>query len=289
MKTRVIFFLIPFLAGAFAGCSELKDRNPPAIRDLTVNGWSVRDGRVWALSGDSLNFSFTLTDGGLVKSWSVKENGVVLPGGSASGLSTDRLDVSVWYHFQKTSSIQISVKDDDNESASVSFSVTEDPGVKLVESVTLSAQNQVTPGNFVSLITGTVYTHQQVLQNAAGIDAVFYTGLSGLSTLASPADPDAAQIYNNPFTGLPKWSVRNATQFAVSYTNSRSFDQISRAFALSLGWYEQSEKAEPKVAGLAEGSVVSFKTPTGKLGALRVKSVTPGPGGQIVFDIKVVN
>jgi hypothetical protein len=147
----------------------------------------------------------------------------------------------------------------------------------------MGAQGSSTGSSFAS-IDGTVYSLANAKTNAAKIDWLYFYGATNLATLASPADADAALVFNDPTNGLATWAVKNNTKFKKVTTavdwNSITTDEIIVA-------QTASGVTETKINHLAVNDVLSFIAASGKKGMIRVEAISGTTDGTITISVKV--
>lgn len=147
---------------------------------------------------------------------------------------------------------------------------------------TITINNQFVGGAaFVDLDNGDLFDmtsadYPDAIDNQDKIDAVYYTYGTGINNsrvfinpfeLCGTASGTAANLCNNQYNGISKWSIKNNTQFNLTTITYSQLLQIKYNFQLD-SVYNKSVKDDPsyfnKVAGLYSGDVYRFKTNLGK-------------------------
>lgn len=147
---------------------------------------------------------------------------------------------------------------------------------------TVTINNQFVGGAaFVDLDKGELYDmtsadYPDAIDHQEKIDAVYYTYGTGINNsrvfinpfeLCGTASGTAANLCNNQYNGISKWSIKNNTQFNLTTITYSQLLQIKYNFQLD-SVYNKSVKDDPsyfnKVAGLYSGDVYRFKTNLGK-------------------------
>lgn len=159
---------------------------------------------------------------------------------------------------------------------------------KTANPVPLFAQ-QNDPGvneNFMNLSTFATYDNSEFTANKANIDLVFYYGNSNKATLCSPSDNAMqTQIYS----GL-NWTGTNTTQlYKTSLTvaqynaiaNGTTDTELTTMAAGVSAW-------SSTMTQLAVDNIILFKTAAGKIGLIRVNTLTGNSSTDGSVDISVV-
>jgi len=149
--------------------------------------------------------------------------------------------------------------------------------------VILGAQNNTMTGSFFSFSTGLGYSQDEAFTRQDSIDLLYYFDIYD-ATLASPRENDAAGIFTGP-TGLANWSQKNETRYDTTSLTPGEFDQAQNDSLLLIAYEPVNLKR--KVKFTSPGMVVSFLSPSGKIGLIKVMDITPGDSGSIRFSAKI--
>ena len=155
--------------------------------------------------------------------------------------------------------------------------------IRIIDNITLGAQENGTTGSFFSLADTTVMTLGQAFTRQAMVDMIYYYGLYE-GTLSSPNEAEAPGFFTGP-DGLANWTVKNETRYDTTVITPQVFD-LSTNDSLILTAYEPTA-GKKKGKFLQPGMVLSFRSPAGKLGLVKITGVTPMPDGMVAFSIKI--
>ncbi len=191
---------------------------------------------------------------------------------SAASVGNNRLLLEVW--------------DKDGNKAEKAFTITVETGAVAVNkysNIELGSHNDAV-GSFYNSAENLIYTISSAKDNQAKVDFIYYYGDEHGNTIASPFDP----IVNTITTfGLSTWTTKNDTKFHKNTITAEQFDAIVDEYDFPE-FTTESPAPTQFVDQLVVGDVLYFKTVAGKLGFIKVVSVTtPNRGDRATFDIIV--
>jgi len=254
-------------------------------------------------AGDSVvAFSARVQAEGEIETFTINEVVTNLQGGTTSsaydGATTGTFsgETDKTYDFNKTftpadftSATQyaytFSVTDKDDQSYSITYTVTQNTGtqagaIDTYTAVLMGAQSSTT-GSYYDVSTNTVYNQSGADANQAAIDFVHYYGSANASTICAPSDATVGGGSGN-LTMCQSWSTRNATKFGktsgVTWSGVTDDTQIVA---------HESDATSTIVNQLAVGDIVEFKNADGKYGMFKVGSVDTDASGSITIGVKV--
>jgi hypothetical protein len=178
------------------------------------------------------------------------------------------------------------VTDKDGQTKEISFTITTvvpSGPINTFSMKIMGAQQSSTGSSFAS-IDGSVYSLADAKTNAAKVDWLYFYGATNFATLAAPDDAAAATIFTDPTNGLQTWAVKNNTRFKlvtdVIDWNSITDDAIIKA-------QTASGVTNTKINNLAVNNILSFIASSGKLGMIKVESISGTSDGTITISVKV--
>ncbi|MCX7863394.1 MAG: hypothetical protein N2449_10415 [Bacteroidales bacterium] len=277
------------LAGAALFTSCKKDETVPAP-EITVTNNKV-EYNITATADTTITFNVTVKAEGEIDQFTIKKivGSTETSYGNPTGFAgkTDYV-----YNFQETFtpamtypiSFKFKVVDKEGQEASITVTVkkitTGGQGTPFGQfqtyTVTLGAQNHTTGSSFASS-NGNVYTLSQAAQNSALIDFMYYYGATNLATLAAPGDAQTSAVYS----AVSNWQTKNNTKFVKNPTIN--FDNLSATTDISGVTFGSDTKANQ----LAANNIIAFKTDAGKIGFIKVNSITGTNDGTINITVKV--
>jgi hypothetical protein len=153
--------------------------------------------------------------------------------------------------------------------------------------IEMGMQNNTTIPQLLNAVNGTLYTLTQGQQSPQLIDVLcYYYVTSGLPsyTFSSVGDMDAPTYYSIISSFNPKnytdWDY--ATQITpLAFDNCNNDSLLVASFHAGAGFSSRKYKFADA------GKVVPFKTAAGKIGLIKVLSVSGNEVGKIVFDLKI--
>ncbi len=155
--------------------------------------------------------------------------------------------------------------------------------IRTMNDIQLGAQENPAPGSFFSLNENLVMNLQQAFGNQSSADLVYYYGQYE-ATLASPNEAEAPAFFTGP-QGIANWTIKNETRYDTTMITPQMFDLVQND-SLILAAYEPTA-GKKKGKYLVPGMVLSFKSPAGKLGLIKIHEVAPLPAGAVKFTVKI--
>jgi len=296
MKKLNFLFAILLMASVpfFTSCTddETTDKDP-TINLQGGSGFTSTD--VTLKAGEAMKvginaFSNSTSKAKLVKFKVVRTyNNVPFTALDSTLSSTDAFNITLStfaYPAAGKERFTFTVTDKDGYTAEAAFEVTTTAGgpIKEFKQKVLGSYDNSSYGSSFASADGTVYTLSQAKANAAKVDWMYYYGATNLATIASPNDATVTSIFSSA-DGPASWSVRNDTKFAkVTLPAGVTWDNITtdaEIVPLATG------ASATKVTTLSVGQIVSFKTVTGKMGLIKVETITGTGAGTITYSVKV--
>jgi len=151
------------------------------------------------------------------------------------------------------------------------------------EDVVLGAQDNTFGGSFFSFTGAEIYDLESAYMNQSLIDIIYYYDQYE-ATLSSPNEADASTIFTGEH-GLASWTVKNETRYDTTLLTPQSFE-ASINDSLLLAVYEPTA-GKRKTKYVQAGMVISFKSPSGKIGLINVLEVSSGVEGSLRFSAKI--
>ena len=275
--------LIGFI-GVFTSCDEAADLLNPKLEFF---GGTYIDEDVTVEPGAAISFSWLATKGtNNLKTFSISRDGVTLDGYPNEDIENDNYTGQVTLEAPLNEGAYVytfTVTDSKDKTASVSFTITVEAsgGPIMTWSKTLGSHRSSTGSSFAST-TGTVYSIADAKTNSAAVDFMYFYGASNEATLAAPDDSDVPTVFASA-DGPASWSTKNATRFATTTLSAGDFDAITDDLAVVTA---ATGASATKVNMLETGDVVAFVTAAGKMGLVKVVSITAGDDGSM--DIAVI-
>ncbi len=287
---KVFSFALVALIGAIMFTSCKKDETKPAPTISVTN--NKVEYLITATADTTITFNVTVKAEAEIDQFTIKkivgttETSYGNPTGFAG--KTDYV-----YNFNETFtpamtypiSYKFKVVDKEGQEASITVTIkkitsggqTGTPfGAFQTYTITLGAQNNTQGSSFASS-TGTVYTLAQAAQNSHLVDFMYYYGATNQATLAAPGDAQTAQVYSQ----VSNWTTKNNTKFVKNPTIN--FDNLSATTDISGVTFGSETKANQ----LAANNIIAFKTDAGKIGFIKVNSITGTNDGTINITVKV--
>lgn len=208
------------------------------------------------------------------------------------GYNQSKMDVTKIIQLSQGDSLNwtISVMNKDRQSASLSF-FTRDTSINYGEifsfqNLQLGMQNS-NIGSFLNPFTGIVYnsTDANLLQNDIHVLSYYYISSGTPSfTFSSPGDSDAPTY----LPSLSSWTNLNYTDWDyVTQISTDAFDSCSNDSLLIVSFHSGAGISSRKYKWATAGKVIPFKTTNGKVGLIKVNSVSGNESGYIDFDLKI--
>lgn len=293
-KTSLIAVVLLVMAGIsfFTSCTKEEEDLSPTIKFVTGAGYISSDATLKAGEAFTVNISATANSTSGAKLVNLKvvrtigSNDVTVAD-EAIDLSSFTSELSANAAFiAGTEKWTFTVTDANGEKAEISLNITTTAGaaINTFNQKILGSYYNNTYGSFFGSADGTVYKMVEAFNNQAKVDWCYYYGVSDGATIAAPNDPTAMNdIFTNATYGLSKWTTRNATTFSL-VTESILWDNIvDDAMILAYA----SSTTNTSIKQLSVGSVLAFKTASGKLGLIRVTDIATGSTGSITYNVKV--
>jgi hypothetical protein len=192
------------------------------------------------------------------------------------------------YYDPGNETIEFEVADKDGQKAKISLTITTtQPAGGAIDTWTekiLGSWNNATGSSFAS-VNGNVYTLEEAFNNQSLIDYMYWWAQSTLSaTLGSPADTNAAKVFNTGNFKLENWDIKNDTKFKTTTVSAAAFDAMTDDSDI----VDIAEGADQtRIGDLAVDQVIAFITVTGKKGLIKVVSFTDGSAGTLTMTVKV--
>ncbi len=207
------------------------------------------------------------------------------------------------YRFQRTTSeiaIDLANSTDDPKKVEYKFSLTDKDGAvkNAIYTVTMAAasgnpihtysatlmgaQDNANTGSFFASTNGNVYLTADANNNSSLIDIIYYYGSSNEATLCAPND-----VTVNGGTGNLSLATGLTTQNATTFTTTTVSASTFNAMSDDTGFDAITSFPETKMVTLATDNVIAFKTAAGKIGLIKVSSITTGNTGSMTIDVKI--
>ncbi len=185
-----------------------------------------------------------------------------------------------------TERIAFKITDKDGQTSEISVNITTESSAGPITSFDqkILGSYQSSTGSSFASADGSIYSLAEAKANQTKVDWMYFYGASDLSTIASPNDSHAALVFNNAANGLQTWTTKNNTLFRKVSTviewNTVTDDTIIMQEAAT-------EPDQTRIATLAVGDVLLFKTVTSKYGLIKVNNIAVGADGTIDISVKV--
>src|SRR3989339_32624 len=281
---RYVFFIISFFIIFILSCKKERSNIPPEISFINDSGFvfsdtSVQLGTVikigiWANGSDNnITFLNVAVDDGTVRTAldsGLNTNNVLYKKNIVkSNAENETWIFTVMDRNRNKKSISLTLK---KASTSIYGSII------TYSNFTLGAQNNSSHGGFFSLNNGLRYFYQEAEQNKNIIDIIYYYDIYD-ATLSSPNESDAPAV----FPGLADWIPKNETRYDTTNVTAQQFDQSNNDSLLFAVFNAIDGKRKGK--DMQPGMVVSFSNHEGKVGLIKINSVSPGTNGFINITI----
>ncbi|MEI7662437.1 MAG: hypothetical protein WCK34_09575 [Bacteroidota bacterium] len=155
--------------------------------------------------------------------------------------------------------------------------------IKTQPDILLGAQENPDSGSFYSLSSGRVFSLSEAYLEQAEVDMIYYYG-QYQGTLSSPAEAEAPGFFTGP-RGIANWTIKNEMRYDTTSLQAADFD-LAQNDSLLLGAYDPAA-GKKKGKFLQPGMVLSFKSPAGKLGLIKVTGLTGTVAGTLQFSVKI--
>jgi len=155
--------------------------------------------------------------------------------------------------------------------------------IRTFDEVRLGAQENSLAGSFLSFADASVYFLDSAYARQPLIDLIYYFGQYEC-TLSSPNESEAPAIFTGPY-GIANWTVKNETRYDTTSVTPLQFDAALND-SLLLAVYEPTA-GKRKTKFVVPGMVISFKSPAGKIGLIKVISTETGVAGSFNCSVKI--
>ncbi len=244
----------------------------PSIYLTTDSGYVFKD--TVLASGDPFNVQINADFGGDVNITNViirnEHEGIVTnyfdTGMNVQTIKISKLLTKSVYDKEVWTFIAI---DKNGGNASVSFTVTKDPGSVYGNirhlNATMGAQSSTLIGSFMSLNTGVTYFQDSAFAHQDSIEMLYYyDAVNGeANTIASPNANMGTTIYTGS-SGPLNWALRNETRYYKTTLTLADFNACNNDSLLLVSYSELNAKRKAK--NLVVGDIYSFKTAHNKYG-----------------------
>lgn len=286
LKKGILFLAILGLIVSVSSCK--KDEESPTANFLGGAGFVTTDQTVTA--GESVKVGVTAAaPAGFTKmTIRVAYDGGVATTVKDSSISGENFTLSE-YTIKTRSAVgtekwEFSFVDKNDNSASLSITLTTTGGPIVSYTAKLMGAQLATAGSFMATSNGTVYTIANAKTNSNLIDfCYFFDPAAGgnAATIAAPSSALAASFFSGATNGIATWTTRNATKLGITTLTAADFNAINNWAAFS-----QTPTAD-LVGNLKVGDVFAFTTAAGKKGLAKVNAINTGNTGDITIDVKV--
>ena len=278
-----------------SSCSKGEEFAAPTI---TLNPSATSTELDFAAGDSVVSFSARIQAEGEISTFTITEMVTNVQGGTSQSAydaaTTDGFkgETDKTYDFSKTFSptdfatnskyeYRFDVTDKDGQTYSITYTVTQSTGTQAGDidtyTVVLGSYNSTTGSSFASS-NGTVYNWSDATANSQLIDFVYYYGATNNATIAAPDDADAGTVFD-----FSNWATKNATRFGV--VTGVDFSAITDDTEIVSN---ESVATASAATGLSVGTVVEFKTASGKYGMFVVSAINgTTSSGTINITVKV--
>jgi hypothetical protein len=289
-RAGMMYALIGICAFSFLmSCKKDPAHIPPVISLIQGEGYVSQDTVVTAGTRVRVGIHAAAGNANLTY-FSVRFNDgtetILLDTGMNTPALTYNLDVIKTNSSAETWKFLIMDRNRNRDSVQITFTKAEVSTwgkIRTMSGITLGAQENATTGSFFSLDDTAVMNLQQAFAVQPSVDMVYYYGQYEC-TLASPNETEAPGFFTGP-QGIANWTVKNETRYDTTLIIPQAFD-TSANDSLILSAYEPTA-GKKKGKYLLPGMVLSFRSPAGKLGLVKVLDVAPMPAGLVTLTIKI--
>jgi hypothetical protein len=285
--------LLTVLAMAFISLMIIsckKDNGTPTIKFVPGPGFTGKDTiiKVNQTLLVALQINWNGTDS--LQTLDIQQNGVSAQQFPIAGdkISTRLEIIKGTDATEKWTFVAIDVK---GNQSSVTLTLTKDPNSEVgaifyYASVVLGAQNNTTRPGFISFQTqpATTYTLEGAFINQAKIDLLYYSDATTFSTLSSPGADIPANLYPGA-RSISGWTTKNVDGFIKTTMSVQDFTSMVTDASIISAWSDS--KSVSKAGSLKADEIWLVKMQSGKKGAVHVKRIVAGDGGEIEFAIKI--
>lgn len=155
--------------------------------------------------------------------------------------------------------------------------------IKILPDIILGAQANSLDGSFLSFSNGEIYNLDSAFFHQPLVDLIYYYGQYD-ATFSSPNESEAPSVFTGQH-GIAAWSIKNETRYDTTTLTISDFDK-AKDDSLLLSVYEPTA-GKRKTKYIEPGMVISFKSPFGKIGLMKIQEVQPTVTGFVKFTIKI--
>ncbi len=184
-------------------------------------------------------------------------------------VNDDQFNADFTFNVQqagKTESIAFVITDKADQTARISLNITsEATGVAVSKTVdVMMGSFNDDYGSFYSTVNKMAYGIADASSRQADIDFLFYQGAVNGSTIASPADEKANEVY-----AISAWTTKNETLFAATTMSVEEFDAIGATTT-----FPEFTGTASSITQMGVGDVIMFKTVGQKLGFIKINQIS---------------
>ena len=295
MKKLVYLFALLVVSGFFFVTSCTEDENGDVKPTINFKGGAGYVSQDITLDTDA-EFTIGITAASnsssgaklsLLELTRVYNNATWFTWDTAIDVSYYSIDITMTsLNVEGTEKISLKVTDKDGQTNEISVNITTESAagpITAFDQKILGSYQSATGSSFASA-DGSIYSLAEAKANQAKVDWMYFYGASDLATIAAPNDAHAALVFNNATNGLQTWTTKNATLFRIVTTtidwNAITDDTIIMQEAATA-------PDQTRIATLAAGNILLFKTVTGKYGMIKVNNIAVGADGTIDISVKV--
>jgi hypothetical protein len=295
MKKLVYLFALLVVSGFFFVTSCTEDENGDVKPTINFKGGAGYVSQDITLDTDA-EFTIGITAASnsssgaklsLLELTRVYNNATWFTWDTAIDVSYYSIDITMTsLNVEGTEKISLKVTDKDGQTNEISVNITTESAagpITAFDQKILGSYQSATGSSFASA-DGSIYSLAEAKANQAKVDWMYFYGASDLATIAAPNDAHAALVFNNATNGLQTWTTKNGTLFRKVTTvidwNAITDDTIIMQEAATA-------PDQTRIATLAAGNILLFKTVTGKYGMIKVNNIAVGADGTIDISVKV--
>ncbi|MBC8343132.1 MAG: hypothetical protein ISR55_08050 [Bacteroidetes bacterium] len=281
MKKRNLLLaaIVISVTGFFTACEE-----PAGLAPVIAFLNNVTETTL-AAGVDSFTVAGTITsENGLaeVKLFKVTATGETQIGNAITTF-TDKTNYAFQFFIQnidENTTVKVEATDESNLTKSANFMIIVTGGAIDSWTETLGAQSNTTTGSSFASSNGQVYLWAAATANSSLIDFIYFYGATNQATLAAPDDTDVATV----FPSVTGWATRNDTRYANTSLSAANFDAIMGDNDIITA---ATGASDTKANHLANGDVVAFITAAGKMGLVKIGTLTASNTGTMEIAVKV--
>jgi hypothetical protein len=292
-KLSYLLGLILVTGIIFSSCSkDEEEKTPPTLKFLTgtspIYNVPLVTSDTTMEAGEKFVFGFeaTSTTDKNLHTLTIKgtyENVSERTWDTTLATNTFRTEVQIiTYDNPGTEVFEVTVTDRNNQSATISFSVTTfeaDPGIVEYENIALGSYSSSTNSSFAS-VTGETFSMTDAEDPAVQqkISWIYFHGVVYGHTIMSPGNAEIQDIYD----GVAEWEHKNSTLMAKTSLTIEQYELIVNKNQLILtiqnsGVSPMTENFHSELqsdpGGFEVGDIIAFETYDGHQGLIRVTEV----------------